>query len=75
MCLGFSPVEAVPTPDKIPCLNRYFRKIAVLMRKKPCNLAGFGWAGKMASFTGHPDLYPAYGMQCCPKKSPFPGLQ
>jgi len=41
-------VEAVPTPDKISCLNRYFRKIGVFIRKKPCNLAGFEWAGKMA---------------------------
>lgn len=49
-CPGNSPVEVVPTPDKILCLNRYFRKIAVLIRKKPCNLAGFGWAGKMAQY-------------------------
>ena len=36
------PVEVVPTPDKIPCLIRYFRKIPIFIRKKPCNLAGFG---------------------------------
>jgi hypothetical protein len=41
-----SPVEAVPTPDKILPINGYFSKIAVLMRKKPCNLAGLYWAQK-----------------------------
>jgi hypothetical protein len=74
-CLGIFPVEMVPTPDKISSLNRYFRKTAVLIRKKPCNLAGFGSVGKMAQFTGHPEPYPASGMHGCPKKSPLPGLQ
>jgi hypothetical protein len=75
MCSEIFPVETVPTPDKILCLNRYFLKIVVLMRKKPCNLAGFGWVGKMPQFTGHPEPYPASGMHCCLKKSPLPGLQ
>jgi hypothetical protein len=41
-------VEAVPTPDKISRLNHYFRKISILNGKKPANIAGFGWCGKMA---------------------------
>ena len=41
-----SPVEAVPTPDKILLINGYFSKIAVLIRKKPCNLAGLYCAQK-----------------------------
>jgi len=35
------PVEVVPTPDKIIDINRYFVKRAVLIEKKPCNLAAF----------------------------------
>jgi hypothetical protein len=45
---GTVPVEAVPTPDKFPRLNRYFWKISILNGKKPANIAGFGWRGKMA---------------------------
>jgi hypothetical protein len=36
----------VPTPDKILLINGYFSKIAVLIRKKPCNLAGLYLAPK-----------------------------
>jgi len=41
-----SPVEAVPTPDKILLKNDYFSKTAVLTGKKPCNLAGLYHAVK-----------------------------
>ena len=45
---GTTPVEMVPTPDKFPRLNRYFWKISILNGKKPANIAGFGWRGKIA---------------------------
>ena len=54
------PVEVVPTPDKILSINRSFREKGVLMRKKPCNLAGFGWVEKMALVRiGFSDYLPA----------------
>ena len=35
-----SPVGTMPTPDNISYILRYFQKIVVLIRKKPCTLAG-----------------------------------
>jgi hypothetical protein len=40
-------VETMPTPDNISCIHRYFQKIIVLIRKKPCTLAGVQGAGKI----------------------------
>jgi hypothetical protein len=44
--MGKSPVETMPTPDNISCIDRYFQKIIVLIRKKPCTLAGVYSSGK-----------------------------
>jgi len=41
-----SPVEMVPTLSPNIVINRYFWKRAVLIRKKPCNLAAFFWSRK-----------------------------
>jgi hypothetical protein len=53
-------VEAVPTPDKILLINGYSFKIAVLIRKKPCNLAGLYCAPK------NDNLQVIRGVQCRP---------
>jgi hypothetical protein len=37
---GKSPGEAVPTRDRILHITHYFTEKPVLIRKKPCNLAG-----------------------------------
>jgi hypothetical protein len=44
---GKFPVEAMPTPDNISYIHRYFQKIVVFIRKKPCTLAGVQGAGKI----------------------------
>ncbi|MGB7789445.1 hypothetical protein [Methanoregula sp.] len=57
----FSPVEMVPTPGKIPFLNRCFVKIPDLTRKKPCILAGFENAQKKDN------LQPVPVVRSCPE--------
>jgi hypothetical protein len=54
----------VPTTFPILCLNGYFPKISILIRKKPCNLAGREKAQK----TGQPAVYPE------PKSWPAPAM-
>jgi hypothetical protein len=54
----------VPTTFFILRLNGYFRKRTLLIRKKPCNLAGREKAQK----TGQPAVYPE------PKSWPAPAM-
>jgi hypothetical protein len=61
-------MELVPTPDKIPLLIHYFLKMAVLIRKKPCNLAGVYQHGKTGVSPARLPDYPVSGSEYGPKK-------
>ena len=57
----------MPTPDRILRLNRYFSEKIVLIRKNPCNLAGFNRSWKKMQWVTFRRHFPATGALQCPE--------